>query len=579
MKYEQLIDAAFKRLGFQPRLGQREAVNQILEAYLDEGMQNVVLNASTGAGKSIIGTVVAECLTANKGIADDGIKSSISLTATNVLAKQYHDTYEKLEGRKFIMIKGANNYACSALSQGGEDETADACAWFTMMQNQSEFSDVLNRHCNRCEYLDTKKRRNTIRHLTTNYSFYFVDRMYTGKFEDRDLVIWDEAHLVNDLFSEHNAIYFSEKRVQQMIMEITDTITVSDVSIAKKLRQIGIDCGIPDKINKTNYQAYLRALQEIYGYVKEQGEEMAERSLRQGNMKAYTRYFRFSKKYEGLSCKIDDFFNYEYDHVFEYKEEEKACSVKPVFVGSMFDALQASPRNLFMSATVSGPFMIKTMNLNPQQTKFIKLPPFFPKENKEIVFFDPLSLSYTSLQNPETVKKLRKNAAKIVEHHMEKNDRGIVLAPSFKLQNEIISELQPLIRKGVLKLFEHKQGEKLEHIVAQFKAFKGTNAVLISPAMFEGIDLPGDLSRFQILVKAPFPSLGDKRMKYILDHHPDLYNAITIMKIVQGAGRSVRSPEDHAVTYILDQNAQRLFTGNHNVWKDEFVTRFTSFLE
>lgn len=579
MKYEQLIDAAFKRLGFAPRRGQKDAVNQILEAFLDEGMQNVVLNASTGAGKSIIGTVVAECLTANKGIADDGIKSSISLTATNVLAKQYHDTYEKLEGRKFIMIKGANNYPCSALSQNGEEETADACAWFTMMQAQGEFGDVLNRHCAKCEYIDTKKRRNTIRHLTTNYSFYFVDRMYTGKFEDRDLVIWDEAHLVNDLFSEHNAIYFSEKRIQQMIMEITDTITVSDISIAKKLRQIGVDCSIPDKINKTNYQAYLRALQEIYSYVKEQGEEMAERSLRQNNMKAYTRYFRFAKKYEGLSCKIDDFFNYEYDHVFEYKEEEKACSVKPVFVGSMFDALQASPRNLFMSATVSGSFMIKTMNLNPSQTKFIKLPPFFPKENKEIVFFDPLSLSYQSLQNPETVQKLRKNAAKIVAHHMENKDRGIILAPSFKLQNEIVSELQPLIRKGALKLFEHKQGEKLEQIVAQFKAYKGTNAVLISPAMFEGIDLPGDLSRFQILVKAPFPSLGDKRMKYILDHHPDLYNAITIMKIVQGAGRSVRSPEDHAVTYILDQNAQRLFTGNHNVWKDEFVTRFTSFLE
>ena len=135
-----------------------------------------------------------------------------------------------------------------------------------------------------------------------------------------------------------------------------------------------------------------------------------------------------------------------------------------------------------------------------------------------------------------------------------------------------------MISSGSIKLYEHRQGEKLEQILTSFKNHTGGSAVLISPAMFEGVDLPGDLSRFQILVKAPFPSLGDKRMKFILDRHPDLYNVITIMKMVQGAGRSVRSPEDHAVTYCLDQNGQRIFNSNHNIWKDEFTMRFTKFL-
>jgi Rad3-related DNA helicase len=130
-----------------------------------------------------------------------------------------------------------------------------------------------------------------------------------------------------------------------------------------------------------------------------------------------------------------------------------------------------------------------------------------------------------------------------------------------------------------MKLFEHIQGTKLEATLTAFKEYKGElPAVLVSPSMFEGIDLPGDLSRFQILVKAPFPSLGDKRMKFILDHHPDLYNVITIMKMVQGAGRSVRSMEDHAVTYCLDLNGQRVFNSNANIWKNEFNLRFTKFL-
>jgi len=582
MKYEEQIDAAFARLGFAPRPGQKEAVDRIITAFIDDKAKNVILNASTGTGKSIIGAAAAEALTAARGGSASTIKSSISLTATNVLAKQYGATFRELEkDGKYVMIKGAGNYDCDALSTPAEPATAESCAWYTMVKDSS-FEAVLQQHCNGCDYLKIKQKKNLVRHITTNYSYYFIDRMYTGKFENRDLVVWDEAHLVNDLFSEHNAIYFSQKRAQQYAEEINTSVGLTDVKIAKLLQSLAKDVGTPGKIHDGNgtsdlgnYQAYLRALMEVYTYAKQAGQAEADIALRSGNMGKYTKLNRFAKKYEGLCCKIDDFFNYGYDHVFEYKEEERAISVKPIFVGTMIDALQSADYNLFMSATVSEEFMVKTLNLDPMQTKFIKLPPTFPKENKEVVFFDPLSLGYKSLQDPKVVTQLRKNVAKVVKHHVEKGERGIVLTPSFKLQNELVAELVGI--KGY-KLFEHRQGEKLENILVAFKAYQGGPAVLISPSMFEGIDLPGDLSRWQILVKAPFPSLADKRMKFILDKHPSLYNIITVMKAVQGAGRSVRSADDHAVTYCMDANLQRLWTGSFNVWKDEFNTRFTKFL-
>jgi Rad3-related DNA helicase len=168
--------------------------------------------------------------------------------------------------------------------------------------------------------------------------------------------------------------------------------------------------------------------------------------------------------------------------------------------------------------------------------------------------------------------------SKVVQKHTAEGQRGIILTPSFKLQNEVVDELRPLVVKGLFKLFDQRQGEKLADTLTAFKAYKGGPAVLISPAMFEGIDLAGDFSRFQIMLKAPFPSLGDKRMKVILDRHPDIYNVLTVMKMVQGFGRSVRSEEDHATSYCLDLNGQRLFNGAHNIWKDEFSIRFTKFL-
>lgn len=566
---------SFSRLGFAPREGQVAAVNQILEAYIDEGKRNVILNASTGTGKSIIGAVVAETYSTLKGN-KVGPKSSISLTATNVLAEQYETSFIKIaEIGQYAMIKGAGNYDCTALSTPEQAETADACAWYTMVQESAAFQATLDTHCSRCEYLGVKKKRNQVRHLTTNYSFYFIDRLYSGMFEDRDLIVWDEAHLINDLFSEHNAIHFSQKSLMKAAMDIADKVGLTDQKIAKLIKTIGQDCAVPDKINETNYRTYILGMKEIYAYAKEQGGAGTERALRQGNMKQYSALRRFVREYEGKFCKIDDLFNFEYDHVFEYNKEEKSVTIKPIFVGNMMDALYCGDesKNLFMSATVSEGFMTKTLQLDPAKTKFIKLEPTFPKESKEVVFLDPISLNYTSMQDPKTIKKLRSNIRKIVEHHLAKSERGIILAPSFKVAKEAAEELANV--KG-MKIFEHRQGEKLIHILDAFKLYKGGPAVLISPSMYEGIDLPGDLSRFQILVKAPFPSLGDRRMKYILDRHPDIYNTITIMKMVQGAGRSVRSMDDHATTYVLDINGKRVFTSSTNIWQNEFKMRFAS---
>jgi Rad3-related DNA helicase len=579
MKYETQIDKAFQRLGFTPRVGQREAVNLLLIGFIDEEMQNQILSASTGTGKSVIGAATAEALSIVKGVSDDAPKSSIMLCSTNNLSRQYGDTFSKLEKeKKYIQIKGASNYDCSALYQPEKPENAESCAWYTMVQSGSEFDSVIAQHCNKCEFLEIKKRKNTVRHLTTNYSYFFIDRMYSGKFEDRDLIVWDEAHLINDLFSDHNAIHFSQKRLQQMHQEIADTIGLTDLEISKILNKVTKDCGIKDKINESNYVGYLQSMMKVYEYAKIAGGEEATKALRSNKMQQYTKLSRFTKKYEGLYCKIDDLFKYDYEHVLDCKEEDASVSVKPIFVGTMMEALQCSKHNLFMSATITGDFMTKTLNLDPAKTKFVKLQPTFPRENKEIVFFDPLALNYTSLQNPDVVKNLRKNVSKIVKKHIEDGDNGIILTPSFKLQNEIVSELQSAPWAKSYELYDHRQGEKLEHVLAAFKKHKGKPAVLISPSIFEGVDLPGALSRFQIMVKAPFPSLADKRVKFILDRHQDLFNIIVIMKIIQGFGRSVRSETDFATSYCLDLQGQRLLTSKANIWQDEFTTRFSKFI-
>ena len=84
------------------------------------------------------------------------------------------------------------------------------------------------------------------------------------------------------------------------------------------------------------------------------------------------------------------------------------------------------------------------------------------------------------------------------------------------------------------------------------------NGVLLSSSLWEGVDLKDDLSRFQIIAKVPYPNLSEKRTKNKMQKFPLWYKSQTLVKLLQGFGRSIRSEQDWAVTYVLDTAAYDL---------------------
>lgn len=570
MKYEKEINEAYASLGFSPRDNQLEVINDILTAVLDENKRQIILNAPTGTGKSIIGAVTSECL----GKIKDNQLASLILVHNNALAKQYYETFKG--NKNFCQLKGAGQYPCHALNKISSDPdeyfTAEECA-FNMLKDDEELN--LKNICFRdCEYLDAKNKRNTVRHLITNYSYCFVDRMYANVLNRRLVTVWDEAHTINDTFTEHNAIYISEKRLKKISNEITEHLKLGKTQVYATIKRISDDLR-DGYLNEKTYMAYLKPLYEAYKIIAEQCQAEMEKSGK--NYNRYTKFSRLHKKYFGLGCKIDDLTIYQYEHVPQLITDngEKEFSIKPIFVNNMFnDVLDKSDYNIFMSATVSDEFLIETLSLDPNEVKFIKVKPSFPPENKKIVFFNPISLNYNSMKEEKTLSALDDSVSKIVNHHYKKNDNGIILTPSFVVTERLAKLIR---RKDEMEVFEHVRGEKLQDALERFKK-SDSPSILLSPSMFEGIDLPDDTSRFQIYVKAPYASLGDKRQKYILDHYPVIYELLTIKRIVQGSGRSVRHKEDYAITYCLDNSISRLWNSKLNIWKAEFDTTYSRFL-
>lgn len=565
MKYKDEILAAYKRVGYSPIGDQLEYIDKIICAYLVEKKTKIILSAPTGTGKSIIGAVVADVLhELEKESAYPCDTASFILMGTNVLAAQYSDTFQ--DKKDFILVKGAGNYPCEVLSNSNISETAESCCETDFKNSKdTDLQQIVAKYCGNCEFACIKKQKHYAKHVITNFSYFFIDRLYTLRHERRTLTIWDEAHTLNDAFAEHCAVFVSEKRLLGFGEELGEHLSKMDLEAAKTFKKLRT--AIKDKtINEKNYLPLMEELRNAYSSVKEIAA-LEAKSLMSTELAKYSKLQKLSKKYGDLACKISDLLIYKYEHIFEFNEKEKEISIKPIFVGNMFDQLVNSKYQLFMSATLSEELLVSTLGLDPNEIKFIKLPSSFPIENKKVVFLGIEKLNYTTMKDPKVINKLSKACLKLIQRHEGEN--GIILTPSF----DVTESISKMLIENDVKLFQHERGMPLAPLLAAFKKNK-TPAVLISPSMFEGISLDDEMSRFQVFVKTPYASLGSKRVKYIADNYSEMYTLATILKLVQGAGRSVRHKDDSAVTYMLDANISWVFKSKQNIWQDEFLMSF-----
>ena len=86
--------------------------------------------------------------------------------------------------------------------------------------------------------------------------------------------------------------------------------------------------------------------------------------------------------------------------------------------------------------------------------------------------------------------------------------------------------------------------------------------VLISPSMNEGVDLPGDLCRFQIIYKIPYPDLADKQIRLRANADEDWYDYKTALSLIQTYGRGMRFKDDYCITYCIDSRIPEFIASN-----------------
>ena len=217
-------------------------------------------------------------------------------------------------------------------------------------------------------------------------------------------------------------------------------------------------------------------------------------------------------------------------------------------------------KTLIMSATIlnNAMFSKNIGSMSSDGVKFIRADSDFPSENRPIFPLNVAYLNFTNLQRSDVKIKISRAIDNIMHTHC--NDKGIIHTTSYDQLYFIKENLSDQNARRLIVTDPEVERDVVikEHIESR----KPT--VLISPSLHTGLDLKDNLSRFQVVTKVPNPNTADRR------NNIEDYYLQTALKLVQAYGRSVRSKEDWAKTYILDAAFGYFVRKNRNFLPDLF---------
>jgi len=402
-----------------------------------------------------------------------------------------------------------------------------------------------------CPYYDQLNKGKVAKHSIFNYANFLlllrISQASPSALPSKELLILDEGHQIETQTVGRVSISISKRILQQYIAPYKleqvsygydDSLDKWIVFLETLVKQI--DDAIPDMKSEEIAQDAKDDVERINSVIE--------------NMKSNPKNWIVSNiTRDSVSNKVAK---------LEFKPLDISSHCRKLFEKCIY--------NLIMSATILDVnTFCRNIGLDKEKdkVKFIQASSDFPPENRPIYPLNTAYLNYQSLQSKTTQQTIANAIDKIMSKH--KDEKGIIHTTSYA-QLEFIEKFLSLKNRRRLISTEQKEsynnklrdrsGSRDQVLVEHFESTKPT--VLISPSLHTGLDLKDDYARFQILVKVPYPSKGDRWTDTKRQQDPSWYNWQTALRLVQTCGRSIRSQDDWAITYVLDSAFSQFVRNN-----------------
>ena len=537
------------------RPNQKKVLDEIDQA-LKSGFKFIFLEAPTGFGKSAVAITLSRFLS-----------SSHLCTSTKDLQNQYSRDFPYL-----YEVKGRNNFSCIVKEDMGINESCEYgpclkdedydCLYKTRLSDyevKSEGTIYENIDINKYalkKYHDKAKQHSQLvridwkpciyyhqkwismksSHTIYNYKYFLSDLFFSSGINKRKLLILDEAHTLESEISSFKNFILNKDNINRFFPKLN----------LPENKPFDIETHIDFCTN----------LKKQFSDFIDSAERLIENSKTKRDINITDRNLIDAIAYEkNLSLFLEDLQynkdNWLVTNIIKSDRDNKITKIKiePLDVSNYFkDIFDKGIISLLMSATIlSKDNLCNSIGLKNDKVKFIKV-----EESEFSIKHRPIYLMNVAWLNARTMNQSLPQISKVIDNllSVHKNDKGIIHTTSYSqlqfIKNNISKENSSRLIESNPKI------DRNEMILKHFQSIKPT--VLISPSMFLGVDLKDDLSRFQIIVKVPYPDLTDKRISVLKQRNPKWYEWNTILRLVQAYGRSVRNSEDYANTYILDSN-------------------------
>lgn len=485
---------------------QVQAVWDILDAF--DHVDHVFLDGPTGVGKTLIAELVRREL----------LLRTLYVCSGRDLQDQFVRDFPYAK-----VLKGRRNYP---VQSGDPNHTADDCI-------AQRWEDPCW-HCPDgkpgCPYEVAKREALEAQLAVTNTSYFLAEANYVGKFTDIELVIVDEGDTL-----ESTLMGFVEYRVAQRYVD------------ACKME-------FPRKgVHKPTLIAWLDDYQQSLTPLAQAEQDARSKRAMQSSIRGAKRMMGEIQRDIDQRQSNDETTGM---WLREYEKDRRgdvipSLILKPVTVNKygVLNLWKHGAKWLIMSATIiSADEMADSLGLPfPYQTISMQSP--FPVQNRPIIMAPIADLRYANME------EATKDLLYAIQHacYLHPDDRILIHSVSYSLAKKIYDGLRYggyRCQKGRTVVSYTNSSDRAG---ALEKYIDTPGAILVSPSMERGIDLPDDLCRVQIIAKCPFPAL--KGVISARTHLPNgnLWYAVqTIRDIVQMAGRGVRHQQDWCVTYVFD---------------------------
>jgi Rad3-related DNA helicase len=130
-------------------------------------------------------------------------------------------------------------------------------------------------------------------------------------------------------------------------------------------------------------------------------------------------------------------------------------------------------------------------------------------------------------------------------------------------------KLRPFLQEEP-RLLWHDRENKMARYEEFRRATPDTGRVMVASGLYEGVDLPQDLGRWQVITKVPWPSLAEQAIVYQMEKDPEWYANEAVKIVLQAYGRICRTVDDYGRTVMLDNSFNRLYAGYSHLFPEWF---------